>query len=129
MMKIDFARNIALKSLYEINIKQAYSNIVLDKFINENREKLSNLDINFISELVYGVVTWKLTLEYIIQKYSKTKIKKMSDWVKNILYLGSYQIIFLDKVPKSAAVNESVNLCKKYNFKSVVLVNEILRKI
>lgn len=129
MMKIDFARNIALKSLYEINIKQAYSNIVLDKFINENREKLSNLDINFISELVYGVVTWKLTLEYIIQKYSKTKIKKMSDWVKNILYLGSYQIIFLDKVPKSAAVNESVNLCKKYNFKSVGLVNAILRKM
>ncbi|OKZ59441.1 MAG: 16S rRNA (cytosine(967)-C(5))-methyltransferase [Clostridium sp. CAG:354_28_25] len=128
-MKIDFARNIALKSLYEINIKQAYSNIVLDKFINENREKLSNLDINFISELVYGVVTWKLTLEYIIQKYSKTKIKKMSDWVKNILYLGSYQIIFLDKVPKSAAVNESVILCKKYNFKSVGLVNAILRKI
>lgn len=129
MMKIDFARNIALKSLYEINTKQAYSNIVLDKFINENREKLSNLDINFISELVYGVVTWKLTLEYIIKKYSKTKIKKMSDWVKNILYLGSYQIIFLDKVPKSAAVNESVNLCKKYNFKSVGLVNAILRKI
>ncbi len=128
-MKIDFARNIAIKSLYEINTKQAYSNIVLDKFINENREKLSNLDINFISELVYGVVTWKLTLEYIIQKYSKTKIKKMSDWVKNILYLGSYQIIFLDKVPKSAAVNESVNLCKKYNFKSVGLVNAILRKI
>lgn len=129
MMKIDFARNIALKSLFEINTKQAYSNIVLNKFINENREKLSNLDINFISELVYGVVTWKLTLEYIIQKYSKTKIKKMSDWVKNILYLGSYQIIFLDKVPKSAAVNESVNLCKKYNFKSVALVNAILRKI
>lgn len=129
MMKIDFARNIALKSLYEINIKQAYSNIVLDKYINENREKLSKLDINFISELVYGVVTWKLTLEYIIQKYSKIKLKKMSDWVKNILYLGSYQILFLDKVPKSAAVNESVNLCKKYNFKSVGLVNAILRKI
>ena len=128
-MKIDFARNIALKILYEINTKQAYSNIVLDKYINENREKLSNLDINFISELVYGVVTWKLTLEYIIQKYSKTKLKKMSDWVKNILYLGSYQILFLNKVPKSAAVNESVNLCKKYNFKSVGLVNAILRKI
>ena len=53
----------------------------------------------------------------------------MSDWVKNILYLGSYQILFLNKVPKSAAVNESVNLCKKYNFKSVGLVNAILRKI
>ena len=128
-MKIDFARNIALKIIYEVNAKQAYSNIVLDKYINENRDKLSNLDINFISELVYGVITWKLTLEQIIQKYSKTKIKKMSDWVKNILYLGSYQIIFLDKVPKSAAVNESVNLCKKYNFKSANFVNAILRKI
>lgn len=128
-MKIDFARNIALKIIYEVNAKQAYSNIVLDKYINENRDKLSNLDINFISELVYGVITWKLTLEQIIQKYSKTKIKKMLDWVKNILYLGSYQIILLDKVPKSAAVNESVNLCKKYNFKSANFVNAILRKI
>lgn len=128
-MKIDIARNIALKIIYEVNSKQAYSNIVLDKYINENRNKLSNIDINFISELVYGVITWKLTLEYIIQKYSKIKLKKMSDWVKNILYLGSYQIIFLDKVPKSAAVNESVNLCKKYNFKSSNLVNAILRKI
>ena len=128
-MKIDIARNIALKIIYEVNSKQAYSNIVLDKYINENRNKLSNIDINFISELVYGVITWKLTLEYIIQKYSKIKLKKMSDWVKSILYLGSYQIIFLDKVPKSAAVNESVNLCKKYNFKSSNLVNAILRKI
>lgn len=128
-MKIDKARNLALKILYDINEKKAYSNIVLDKYINKNREELSNLDIGFISELVYGVITWKLTLEYIVQKYSKIKIKKMSEWVKNILMLGSYQIIFLDKVPKSAAVNESVNLCKKYNYKSANFVNAILRKI
>ncbi len=128
-MKIDKARNLALKILYDINEKKGYSNIVLDKYINKNREEISNLDIGFISELVYGVITWKLTLEYIVQKYSKIKIKKMSEWVKNILMLGSYQIIFLDKVPKSAAVNESVNLCKKYNYKSANFVNAILRKI
>lgn len=128
-MKIDKARNLALKILYDINEKKAYSNIVLDKYINKNRDELSNLDIGFISELVYGVITWKLTLEYIVQKYSKIKIKKMSEWVKNILMLGAYQIIFLDKVPKSAAVNESVNLCKKYNYKSANFVNAILRKI
>lgn len=128
-MKIDKARDLTLKILYDINEKKAYSNIVLDKYINKNREELSNLDIGFISELVYGVITWKLTLEYIVQKYSKIKIKKMSEWVKNILMLGSYQIIFLDKVPKSAAVNESVNLCKKYNYKSANFVNAILRKI
>ena len=128
-MKIDKARNLALKILYDINEKKGYSNIVLDKYINKNRDELSNLDIGFISELVYGVITWKLTLEYIVQKYSKIKIKKMSEWVKNILMLGAYQIIFLDKVPKSAAVNESVNLCKKYNYKSANFVNAILRKI
>lgn len=128
-MKIDKARNLALKILYDINTKKAYSNIVLDKYINKNRDELSNLDIGFISELVYGVITWKLTLEYIIQRYSKIKIKKMSEWVKNILMLGTYQIIFLDKVPKSAAVNECVNLCKKYNYKSANFVNAILRKI
>ena len=60
LMKIDFARNIALKIIYEVNAKQAYSNIVLDKYINENRDKLSNVDINFISELVYGVITLSL---------------------------------------------------------------------
>lgn len=128
-MKIDKARDLTLKILYDINEKKAYSNIVLDKYINKNRDELSNLDIGFISELVYGVITWKLTLEYIVQKYSKIKIKKMSEWVKNILMLGAYQIIFLDKVPKSAAVNESVNLCKKYNYKSANFVNAILRKI
>ncbi len=128
-MKIDRARNLALKILYEIDEKKAYSNIILDKYINNNRDNLTNLDIGFISELVYGVITWKLTLEYIVQKYSKIKIKKMSEWVKNILILGAYQIVFLDKVPKSAAVNESVNLCKKYNFKSANFVNAILRKI
>ena len=128
-MKIDRTRNLALKILYEIDEKKAYSNIVLDKYINNNRDNLTNLDIGFISELVYGVITWKLTLEYIVQKYSKIKIKKMSKWVKNILLLGAYQIVFLDKVPKSAAVNESVNLCKKYNFKSANFVNAILRKI
>ena len=90
---------------------------------------LSNKDINFISELVYGVTTWKLTLDTIIQKYSKIKIKKISPWVINILRMGAYQIVFLDKVPKSAAVNESVNLCKKYGGKSVGFVNAILRKV
>ena len=126
---MDIPRKIALNALYKIDSKQAYSNIVLDETLKANRKKLNIKDINFISELVYGVTTWKLTLDTIIQKYSKTKIKKLSNWVKNILRLGTYQIVFLDKIPKSAAVNESVNLCKKYANKSVGLVNAVLRKI
>ena len=126
---MDFPRKLALEALYKIDKKEAYSNIVLDELLNKNRNVLSNKDINFISELVYGVTTWKLTLDTIIQKYSKIKIKKISPWVINILRMGAYQIVFLDKVPKSAAVNESVNLCKKYGGKSVGFVNAILRKV
>ncbi len=128
-MKIDFAREISLKILYKIDVEQGYSNIVLDEFINRNRENLHNKDINLISEIVYGTVTWKLTIDTILQKYSKIKLKKMSKWVLNILRLSAYQILFLDKIPISAAVNEGVNLTKKYANKSVSFVNAILRKI
>lgn len=128
-MGIDFARNIALNCLYKIDEENGYSNIVLDEYLNKYREKLNKKDINLISEIVYGTITWKLTIDSILQKYSKIKLKKMSCWVLNILRIGAYQIIFLDKVPKSAAVNESVNLTKKYAFKSASLVNAILRKI
>ena len=126
---MDFPRKLALEALYKIDKEEAYSNIVLDELLNKNRKVLSNKDINFISELVYGVTTWKLTLDTIIQKYSKIKIKKISPWVINILRMGAYQIVFLEKVPKSAAVNESVNLCKKYGGKSIGFVNAILRKV
>ncbi len=128
-MRTDFARESALKILYKIEKDNAYSNLVLDEYLNINREKLCSKDINLISEIVYGTVTWKLTIDAILQKYSKIKLKKMSAWVLNILRVGAYQILFLDKIPKSAAVNESVNLAKKYAFKSASLVNAILRKV
>ncbi len=128
-MKIDFAREIALKIIYNVDEKKAYSNILLDEFLNENRQKLNIKDVNFISEIVYGVISKKLTLDVIIKKYSNIKLNKISKWTLNILRIGAYQIIFLDKVPKSAAVNECVNLAKKYNYKSANFVNAILRKI
>ena len=66
----------------------------------------------------------------IIKKYSSIKIKKISPWIINILRMGCYQIIFLDKIPKSAAVNESVELAKRYGHKSSSdFVNAILRKV
>lgn len=126
---MDKAREIALKTLYKIDKEKAYSNIALDEELNKNRKILEERDIGLISEIVYGTVTWKLTIDEIIKKYSKIKLKKYSPWVLNILRMGVYQIVFLDKIPKSAAVNESVNLCKKYGPKSSGLVNAILRKV
>ena len=127
---IDKTREIALKTLYKIDKEEAYSNIELNEQIKQNRKNLTEKDIGLISEIVYGVTTWKLTLDEIIKKYSKIKIKKISPWIINILRMGIYQIIFLDKIPKSAAVNESVNLAKRYGHASSSnFVNAILRKI
>lgn len=127
---MDKARNVALKVLYKIDKEKAYSNIELNHELNKNRERLNDKDIGLISEIVYGVTTWKLTLDEIIKKYSNIKLKKISSWIINILRMGIYQIVFLDKVPKSAAVNESVNLAKKYGHKaSSNFVNAILRRV
>ena len=127
---IDKAREIALKILYKIDVDNAYSNIVLDEMIKQNKNNLNEKDIGLISEIVYGVTTWRLTLDTIIKKYSKIRLKKISPWILNILRMSIYQIVFLDKIPKSAAVNEGVNLSKRYGHKSSSgFVNAILRKV
>jgi len=127
---IDKVREVALKVLYKIDEEKAYSNIALDEELKINKNKLEERDIGLISEIVYGVTTWKLTLDTIIRKHSNIRIKKISPWILNNLRMGVYQIIFLDKIPKSAAVNESVNLSKRYGHKSSSnFTNAILRKI
>lgn len=127
---IDNVREIALKTLYKIEKEKAYSNLVLDEMLKINRKNINDRDIGLISEIVYGTTTWKLTIDEIIKKYSNIRLKKISDWILNILRMGVYQIVFLDKIPKSAAVNECVNLAKKYGHKSSSnFVNAILRKV
>lgn len=127
---IDKARNIALEVLYKIDKEEAYSNIELGKAIIKNKKEINEKDIGLISEIVYGTTTWKLTLDEIIKKYSNIKLKKISPWILNVLRMSIYQIIFLDKIPKSAAVNEGVNLAKRYGHKaSANFVNAILRKV
>ena len=130
MEMIDKAREVALKILYKIDEEGAYSNIAVDEMIKQNRKNLNEKDIGLISQIVYGVTSWKLTLDEIIKKHSKIRLKKISPWIINILRMSIYQIIFLDKIPKSAAVNEGVNLAKRYGHKSSSgFVNAILRKV
>ena len=122
------SRELAINVLYKVEFGEGYSNVELDKELNKS--ELSALDKALASEIVYGVLTWKITLDEIIKKYSSIRLKKISPWILNILRTGIYQIVFLDKIPESAAVNESVNLAKKYGHEvSSKFVNAILRKI
>ena len=102
-------REIAMNILVDINENKAYSNIILNKYLERD---IDPRDENFIREIVYGVLENKLYIDYIISKASKVKIKKIHYNILEILRIGIYQIMFMDKVPESAAVNESVKLAK-----------------
>lgn len=121
-------RNTALLVLIKIEQDKAYSNIALNNAVKEQR--LGSQDSAFVSALVYGVLERKLTLDYIIKQYSKIPLRKIELKTKLILRLGILQLLFMDKIPESAAVNESVNLAKKHKLqKSAGFINGILRSI
>lgn len=122
------SREIAMKVLYEIEYEGAYSNMALKKALRNG--EISHRDKAFITHLVYGVTDKKLTLDYIISKFSKIKLKKISKYILIILRMGVYQIKFMDKVPESAAVNECVKLARRYGHgASAGFVNGMLRNI
>ncbi len=128
-MKSDLARNTALKILYDIYEKQAYSNVVLNKGLAGTPD-LSVLDRSFVTELVYGTLKYTLTFDWVIAQYSKVKFRKISKWILTILRMGLYQIFFMEKVPHSAACNESVKLAEHYGHQgSKGFVNGILRSV
>jgi 16S rRNA (cytosine967-C5)-methyltransferase len=91
---------------------------------------LTDLDKAFAREVVYGVLRWQGRLDWIISVYSYIKPHRMERAVITILRMGAYQLLFMDRVPPSAAVDESVKLAKGLRSKDrVSFVNGILRGI
>ncbi|NMB08793.1 MAG: transcription antitermination factor NusB, partial [Tissierellia bacterium] len=121
------SREIILKILIDINTNGAYSNISINKHLEKNK-KIENE--NFIREVVYGVLENKKYIDYIISQVSSIRIEKIQSLTLEILRMGVYQVIFMDRIPDRAAVNETVNLSKKYGHKGIVgFVNGVLRNI
>ena len=99
-------RALALKILYQINEEGAYANLALDKALFSCQD-LDPRDRGLITEIVYGSVKNGGRLDYILNQFASVKVKKMDHWTRNILRMALYQILFLDKVPNSAAVDEA----------------------
>ncbi len=118
-------RLLAYKILSKIEHDKAYSNIALDKLLTKYEATSSA----FVCALVYGVLERKITLDYYLSKVLTQPIKKLNPQVLTILRMGVYQIKYMDRVPDSAAVNESVKLSRKVKcaFASG-LINSVLRK-
>ena len=120
------SRLVAIVVIEKVLNENAYSNIVLG--LELNKSELSDKDKALVTEIVYGTLKYKYTIDKILLRYVKKGIDKLESFVLNILRISIYQIRFLDKVPSFAAVNEAVNLTKKKsNIGASKLVNGVLR--
>ena len=122
------ARKTAIEILSKILNENAYSNIITGEILAKSG--LDERNSAFCSRLVLTALERKLTLDYNLSLYLDKPLRKLNPTVYLILLTGSAQLLFMDKVPESAAVNESVklaNICKvKY---ASGLINAVLRKI
>ncbi len=122
----DLPRQQAFLILLKIEKDKSYSNLILDSYLKSF--DFDNKDRSFITRLVYGVIERKITLDYIFNGFLKQGASKLKPEVLTLLRMGTYQIVFFDKIPKSAAVNETVKLAKKYCPYASGLINAVLRK-
>lgn len=123
-MKIN-ARKLSLRILDEIEQMHEFSHVVLGRTLNQY--EIDSADRRLTSQLVFGVLENKLLLDYYIRKLSAQRFTRIDRSVVNILRMGFYQLKFMDKIPESAAVDESVKLAKSISQSNGSFVNGILR--
>ncbi|THE14426.1 16S rRNA (cytosine(967)-C(5))-methyltransferase RsmB [Bacillus timonensis] len=120
-------RNVALEILLQIEKNQAYSNILLNQMIKKHEVK--GKDVGLLTEIVYGTIQRRDTLDFYLAPFLK-KSKKLDQWVRILLRLSLYQMVFLDRVPERAIFFEAVEIAKKRGHKGTAsLVNGVLRSI
>ena len=123
------ARETALNALIACRKNGAWPNAALKDYLQ--RDRLDSRDAALATRLVYGVLQNREKLSFYLKQFLTGKLSGLHPVVKDILHLGLYQISKLDRVPDSAAVNEAVELAKKYCPKqknAPALVNAVLRK-
>lgn len=126
-MKIN-ARKLSADVICSVYNNNSYLSEVLSSL--RRRYELEPIDVRFINELTHGVMKYKIRIDYIISKNSTVRIKKISDYVLSVLECAVYQIVFMDRVPNEAAVDEAVELIKNSKYsKASGYVNAVLRSI
>ena len=120
------ARQIAVEALYKVDLQQAWSNLVLDQQLE--KYKLDSRDSAFVGALFYGVLERKITLDACIDKHSQKPCEKLDAAVRAVLRASVYQLLYMDAVPDSAAVNEGVEIVKKMRkAQAAGYINGVLR--
>lgn len=129
MTKETDSREIALDILIEILERSGYSHIILRQALNKY-QYLDKPERAFISRITEGTVEYLLQIDYVIDSFSNTKVKKMKPVIRTILRMSVYQLLYMDRVPDSAVCNEAVKLAVKRKFTGLKgFVNGVLRNI
>lgn len=122
------AREAALQVLLDVDKREAYANLALGAVLGKYQPE--KLDRSFTTELVYGTLRARNTLDWALGNYLRRPISGLTPVVRNILRLGAYQLLYMDRVPDSAAVNESANLARRHGHAGIVkFVNGVLRNL
>lgn len=126
MKKLRTPRRTAYEILKKIGEQGSFSNLAIKDELNNNH--FQDIDRNLITDMVYGTLENQIRIDWIIQQYVKNN--KIANAIRFILRLGIYQILFLDKIPDSAACNEAVKLTKEIGKEKVSgFVNGLLRNV
>ncbi|WP_051671629.1 transcription antitermination factor NusB [Oribacterium sp. P6A1] len=125
-------RSIAISGLIKILEEKQFSHIILRELLHQYTN-LTERDRAFITRLVEGTIEYTIQLDFILNKFSKTHTKNMDPLIRTVLRMSSYQILYMDKVPDSAAINEAVKFIKEQNENSIFFlsgyVNGVLRSV
>ncbi|HEY1268745.1 MAG TPA: 16S rRNA (cytosine(967)-C(5))-methyltransferase RsmB, partial [Candidatus Binatia bacterium] len=120
------SRAIAADILHAVETRRAFADILLDRALQTS--DLSTADRALVTQIVYGTLRWRGRIDWTLGLLTRKPLDDMDAYLKNILRLTLYQIMFLDRVPAYAAVNEAVELGKRYGGRSAAgLVNAIAR--
>lgn len=122
------AREIALQVLVAIESRSAYSDRLLETKLRD--ADLGSEDAGLVTALVQGTLRRRATLDHHLAALTREGWDTLPAWIRGALRMGAFQLLFLDRVPVSAAVNESVELAKRHGHPGTAgLVNAILRRL
>ena len=122
------ARDAVVTALLKIQEQGGYSNIVLDEMLEHTT--MVESDRGFAARLLYGVTERRLTLDYLLNKTSSTPVKQMDAAMREILRVGVYQLVYMDKIPSFAAINEAVGQTRSFGCGRLSgFANGVLRQV
>ncbi|WP_217585653.1 16S rRNA (cytosine(967)-C(5))-methyltransferase RsmB [Lentibacillus saliphilus] len=120
-------RMAILDVLIKIEQKSGYSHLVISHEINQ--QHISKKDEGLFTEIVYGTMQRKMTIDFYLDAFLKRN-QKLQPWVKMLLRMSVYQMVYLDKVPDHAIIHEAVEIAKQRGHKGIAsLINGVLRNI